>query len=91
MAKHTTYTENTHLYRRERIAKFKEANIFGRNLQRVMTRLNLSISDVAFVTGICRETLSNWLKGNCAPNYNDVLYLCDVIHGLTIEDLYPQS
>lgn len=86
-----SYTDVTHTYRRDRISTYKTANLFGANLQKAMDRLNITVPDLAFITGICDQTIRQWLSGHCAPNYYDILYLCDVVKGFSYDDFYPQS
>ena len=71
--------EFTRNVRRQRVALYSDNNFFGKKLKKQMKKADLTISDLAFITGICYRTLQNWLDGTNAPGFYDVLYLCDAV------------
>ena len=77
---------NTRKYRKERIAKWRNANVLGKNIERLRMANRLTIDDMAVETGICPSLIWYWENGIHVPSTYDTLYLAEYF-GVDIEEL----
>ncbi|MBR1703134.1 MAG: helix-turn-helix transcriptional regulator [Lachnospiraceae bacterium] len=82
MGKH----RKTRKFRAERIEKWRNANVIGRNITRLREKNHLTIEDMADETGMCPSLIWYWENGTHVPSTYDTLYLAEYF-GVSIEKL----
>ena len=77
---------NARKYRAERIAKWRNANVIGRNITRLRNIRGLEMDDMAREMGVNCATLWKWENGVNIPSFYDALYVAECF-GVEVDSL----